>query len=477
MNRRPPAWTLALAAIPVVTTAYYLLVAHHMWAGAQVALYASANGVFGLSSLAVATRNRDLRPIMLVLALGALLGAGADILFYFLALVQGEVAYPSLADVGYLGYYPLVTAGLLMIVRRRTPGWDGASVIDAAIVAVGAGYLGYEFLIAPTVSDLSLPNLVSAAYPLGDLMLIIVGARLLLGAGPRSPSLYLIAGWLGTSLYADIMYTTQTLQNTYTPANYLDAFWIAGAFMVAAAMLHPSATQMISPSRTTTPDATPARLAILAVAAITAPTSLLIQYARGGEPHVVAAGLACNALFLLVLARMAGLVRAQRLAAITDGLTGLRSRRYFEETLRHEVDRADKHGEPLGLLLLDIDHFKRVNDTYGHGGGDRVLIEVTHRLSELVRPGDLAARYGGEEFAMLLPGAGPEETLEVAERIRRGVAAAPIAVSDGVLCNVTVSVGAAGVPSLRDLDELVLAADRALYAAKGAGRDRVAAAA
>lgn len=468
-----------LAAAPVVIAVYYWLVTHDLWPGAQVGLYVSANGAFAAACLVVGARHRDLRPVMLCLAAAGAWGMVADLLFYLLALVYDDVTYPSVADLGYLAAYPTMAAGLLMIVRRRTPGWDGASGIDAAIVAVGAGYLAYEFLIAPTVNVTTgnLATLVSVAYPLGDLMLIMVGARLVLGAGPRSPSLYLIAAYLGCALYADTVYTIQSLDGTYQPGNYLDALWMAGGYLFAAAVLHPSAAKMIALSQVTTPDATPARLTVLAIAAITAPTSLLIQYARGGEPHVIAAGIACNAMFLLVLARMAGLVRAQRLAAITDGLTGLRSRRYFEETLRHEVERAARHGEPLGLLLLDIDHFKRVNDTYGHGGGDRVLIEVTHRLSQLVRPGDLAARYGGEEFAMLLPGATPEETLAVAERIRRGVAAAPIAVSEDVLCHVTVSIGAAGVPALRDVDELVLAADRALYAAKNAGRDRVAAAA
>ncbi|GAA2688574.1 hypothetical protein Apa02nite_088160 [Actinoplanes palleronii] len=467
-----------LAAMPVVIAGYFLMVAGDVWPGLQVAFYVSANGTFALSCLTVAVRNRDLRPIMLCLAAGALLGASGDVMFYVLAVVQDTVEYPSIADVAYLGAYPGIAAGLLLIVRRRTPGWDGASAVDAAIVAIGAGYLVYEFIIAPTmdVTTGNIATLVSVAYPLGDLMTIMVGARLVLGAGPRSPSLALIAGYLAAALYADTAYSVQSLAGTYTASNYLDAIWMVAGYLFAAAVLHPSAAQMVSPSRTGTPDAGTARLAVLAVAAVTAPTSMLIQFARGGEPHIVAAGLSCNALFLLVLLRMAGLVRAQRRAAITDGLTGLHSRRHFEETLRRAMAAAHRRGEPLGLLLLDIDHFKTVNDTYGHGGGDRVLIEVTRRLSRLVRPGDVAARYGGEEFAVLLPGAGPEETMKIAERIRHGVAAEPIAIGADVLCRVTVSVGAAGVPALREVDELVLAADRALYAAKHAGRDRVAAA-
>jgi diguanylate cyclase (GGDEF)-like protein len=171
---------------------------------------------------------------------------------------------------------------------------------------------------------------------------------------------------------------------------------------------------------------------------------------------------------------MAGLVRAQRHAAITDGLTGLRSRRFFEQALHAESVRATRTGSELAMLLLDIDHFKTVNDTYGHNAGDQVLVEIAHRLGGLVRPGDLVACYGGEEFAVLLPGASPQTAREIAERIRRGVAIAPIAIGEDRLHQVTISAGASGMPApCTDAEELVLAADRALYAAKGAGRNRV----
>jgi two-component system cell cycle response regulator len=129
------------------------------------------------------------------------------------------------------------------------------------------------------------------------------------------------------------------------------------------------------------------------------------------------------------------------------------------------------------MLLLDIDHFKNVNDTYGHHGGDRVLVEVAERLSSLARPGDLVARYGGEEFAILLPGTDPSQSREIAERICRGIAAAPIAVGGTRQHRVTVSVGVASVASTGpNVEDLVLAADRALYTAKNAGRNQVAAA-
>ncbi|MFI7542089.1 diguanylate cyclase [Actinoplanes sp. NPDC049599] len=477
-TRRPAAWHLCLAAAPVVIALYYWLVSlGGAWAGTQVALYASANVTLTACCLVAARRHRPLRLPLLLVAGSGVLSAAADLIFYFLALVQGEVAYPSIADLGYLGAYPLMAVGLLVVVRRRTPGWDGASGIDAAIVAVSAGYLIYEVVIAPTMSVTTgnVTTLVSVAYPVGDLMLIMVGARLMLGAGPRTAALRMLGGYLGLVLVADTMYSIQSLNGTYQAGNYLDTLWMGGSFLLAAGVLHPSARRLVAPSCVVTPDATPARLAVLALAAVLAPATMVIQHLRTGEPHVAVAGLVCTVLFVLVLGRMAGLVRAQRNAAIIDGLTGLRSRRYFEESLRAEAARSARSGADLGMLLLDVDHFKRVNDTYGHHGGDRVLVEVAHRISQLVRPGDLVARYGGEEFAILLPATDPEQARVIAERVRGGMAAAPVAVGDTRLHRLTVSVGVAGLHAAGDeADQLVLAADRALYAAKNAGRDRVA---
>jgi two-component system, cell cycle response regulator len=224
------------------------------------------------------------------------------------------------------------------------------------------------------------------------------------------------------------------------------------------------------------PDATTGRLALLAIAALLAPASLLVQDLRGQPTYIPVATASCMALFLLVIARMAVLVRAQRQMAITDGLTGLRTRRYLQEALETEATRAVRNGSSVGLLLLDVDHFKQVNDTYGHHSGDRVLCEVANRLAALVRPGDVVARYGGEEFAVLLPniaGAG-SAVANVGERIRDGIAATAIPVNRDTSITVTVSIGAAVLPDhVQTVGELTIHADRALYAAKNAGRNRV----
>jgi diguanylate cyclase (GGDEF)-like protein len=473
--RRVPGWQLVLAAAPLIIASYYWFL--HQNPALAPALFWTANGMMVAGSLFAAWRNPSIRPVLLLIAASGGSGIFADVSFYVLSSVGGEVTYPSIADIGYLGTYPLMAAALLIVVRRRTPGWDVASAIDAAIVAVSAGYVIFAFVIAPTMQldGDTRARLVSVAYPIGDLMLLVVGARLMLGAGPRTASLRMIGAYLALKLITDTTYSVTVLNGTYEGGNYLDAFWMSATFVMTAAVLHPQVRELIAPSSAATPDASPGRLTVLAIAAVVAPTVMIVQYLRGVDPHVLIAGLVCNLLFLLVMGRMTGLVRAQRHAAITDGLTGLRSRRFFEQALQAESVRAAKSGTELSLLLLDIDHFKAVNDTYGHHAGDRVLVEVAHRLRGLVRPGDLVARYGGEEFAVLLPGASPATAREIAERVRRGVGTAPIAIGSDRLHQVTVSVGVSGMPWVcADTDELVLAADRALYAAKGAGRDRVA---
>ena len=162
--------------------------------------------------------------------------------------------------------------------------------------------------------------------------------------------------------------------------------------------------------------------------------------------------------------------------AVTDELTGLFNHRRFQEVIANEVERTKRGGPGMGLIMLDIDNFKRVNDTYGHMQGDLVLREVARVLRESSREIDEPARYGGEEMAVALPGTDLDGAFLFAERVRRRIESLDLPLIDGEgSLRVTASFGAAALPSdqeMADKDSLVAAADAALYRAKRSGKNR-----
>ncbi len=166
-------------------------------------------------------------------------------------------------------------------------------------------------------------------------------------------------------------------------------------------------------------------------------------------------------------------LEALRRMATRDQLTGLLNRREFERVLNEEDERVRRFKHSLALVMVDIDHFKSVNDTHGHPAGDAVLREVSRRVADEVRTVDRAFRFGGEEIALLLMQTDRAGALDLAKRACRAVERDPIIVSDTIALNVTVSAGAAAMPVDAGTGyELLNAADKALYAAKAAGRNR-----
>jgi diguanylate cyclase (GGDEF)-like protein len=168
------------------------------------------------------------------------------------------------------------------------------------------------------------------------------------------------------------------------------------------------------------------------------------------------------------------LVARLRETSRTDGLTDILNRRGFEEAFGTELARTRRTGEPLCIAVGDIDHFKSINDRFGHGAGDRALAAVAARLRECCRGTDLLGRVGGEEFALVMPQTDLDEGLVLAERVRRAVAL--VRDPDGESLTISLGVAECARPEDADPDALLRAADRALYAAKDAGRDRVLAA-
>lgn len=160
--------------------------------------------------------------------------------------------------------------------------------------------------------------------------------------------------------------------------------------------------------------------------------------------------------------------------SIRDALTGLFNRRHMQETLTLELPRAARTGGPLSLVILDLDNFKKFNDTFGHDAGDMVLRALGSAITRNLRQGDVAFRYGGEEFMVVLPQTGAAQGAAVAERVRAAVEALRLDYDGRRLTGFSASLGVATFPECGDTAEtLILAADRALYVSKASGKNRV----
>ncbi|BDU76478.1 GGDEF domain-containing protein [Mesoterricola sediminis] len=221
---------------------------------------------------------------------------------------------------------------------------------------------------------------------------------------------------------------------------------------------------------------------LYAVLAALLPHAMALAGAAPGFPHGAYAVLIWPAFLVTSVAQAAFALGWQRRqeterdlerAGNTDSLTGVGNRRHFARVLAREMGRSRRFRHPLSLLLLDIDHFKRVNDTCGHLAGDRVIRRVAEACREGSRESDSVARWGGEEFAVLLPESDADGAWARAERIREAVEALAVDVGPGPPVRCTVSVGVAAMRDGEDGDAFVRRADEALYRAKAAGRNQV----
>ena len=236
----------------------------------------------------------------------ALFIAGDVITYNYETFFHVELPFPSIGDFLYLSVYPALIAGLLLLIRHRSPGRDRASLIDSLIVAIGAGLISWVFLMAPSAADPNLSlaaKLIAMAYPFMDLALLSVLARLAVGAGKKEHSFYLLLIG-GTVLFVTDFLYGLVLQGNYETGNTLDLGWLMFYFLWGAAALHPSMRTLDEPTPQEDPKRPRLRLAVLAGASLMAPAVSLFSYFRGqsGDSPVIAT---CSAvLFILVLLRM-----------------------------------------------------------------------------------------------------------------------------------------------------------------------------
>jgi diguanylate cyclase (GGDEF)-like protein/PAS domain S-box-containing protein len=242
-------------------------------------------------------------------------------------LFHVSVPFPSLGDGLYLGVYPALMAGLLVLVRRRNPDRDRAGVIDSLILTVGVGLISWIFLIAPYIHVSGMTVLakgVSMAYPGGDLLLLAAVIRLAVDGGRRAPAFFLLVSSILCLLVTDAGYGYLLLVNSYTHQVILDVGWIGYYLLWGAAALHPSMRTLDEPALERGTRLTPIRLALLGAACLVAPVIFLTQVSH--RPELVVVIISSMILFLLVVARMAGLVRQEARAALQAARAVIRER-------------------------------------------------------------------------------------------------------------------------------------------------------
>jgi len=411
----------------------------------------------------------------LLIGISQLVYVGADLAVRASPYLPAPNAFPTIGDALHLVYYPVLLAGLLPIIRLHASAGDLPSLLDGLLATTGIAMLVYLYLVGPRLGgDLPAMVVVTAlAVVIADLILLTVGIRLLLAAGRRPPVLGLLTAGLVAIVLADAGHALHKLGGGNSADGGLDGVWLAGNLALGAAVLHPTMARVAAPGRR------PAglghlRLSALYLVSLVAPLVLVQRGGKADPSTAVVCALTMALSTALIMLRLRCAEVYQRRLANTDVLTGLCTRRFLETRLALATARLVPSGCGLALLLVDIDHFKSINDRYGHPTGDRALAEVALRLRAVARSDDVVARYGGEEFALLTTGVAQDELRALGERLRATIAATPVIVADGVPLTVTVSVGAAVVVTApASAAELVDRADRALYAAKAAGRDCV----
>jgi diguanylate cyclase (GGDEF)-like protein len=444
----------------------------------------------GLSSVvAMVVGVRGYRPLRAAawywMAAGQLCWVLGDALYSWYQDVAGISPFPSPADALYLVAYPLIVAGLVVLIRARKSGLDISGLIDSSIVTVTLGLLSWVVLAGPIARDGGqsvIARVIGVAYPAADILLLAFLVRLLVGPGARTAAFRLLTAATGLLFVAD---TAFALISASYQGGAVDLVWLASYVLWGAAALHPSMRALSEPGQE--PAAlTIRRLVALTVAVLVAPCTLAVQLILG-VPLDAWPVTACSiALFALVVARMYVAMQAVRAStrqrdrlqddlvhqAAHDSLTQLVNRAHAVEMIEAALNRGQRSGSLVGLLFVDLDHFKVVNDTHGHAAGDEVLREMARRMRGKVRAGDTVGRLGGDEFVVLVEVPDSEVALvDLAERLVTAISA-PVR-TGGRDVVISASIGVAVARDGRtDADQLLHDADAAAYRAKAAGRGR-----
>ncbi|MEY2449012.1 MAG: hypothetical protein QOH79_2488 [Acidimicrobiaceae bacterium] len=478
VSRRPNFWIAYLVVGLALIGGYYLLPR----AGtAQAVLLTALNASAAIAACVAAARTRGAtRVVWLSFGIAMTLATLANGPYYGYPLVTGRpVPFPCPVDALWLLTYPcyVVALGALIAQRRRED--RRGEALDAAILTLAGGSLMWQFVLDPVVHNSGIPALahvVAFAYPVMDLIVFALFIRLLVGASGRNGPLQLLVASLVFLLAADVLYSLQLANEAYAFGGPVDGLWMTSYLLIGVAAVHPARALAAASrrARVVKHRVSRGRLAFVSAAVLTGPVASAMR-----PEYVVFLACTTALAFVLVVARMSGLnrqlasvSRQLEVRASTDSLTGLANRGAFRSELEATIANAERAGEPLAVLFVDLDDFKDVNDRLGHAAGDELLVEVARRLQSAIRPGDVVARLGGDEFAVLLAGVSDVATSQmVAERIVAAMAESIELLGERVRVSASVGFAAAGIES--DPDSLMVEADVAMYTAKSLGKNRV----
>ena len=433
--------------------------------------------------VAIAVGLRTLQPrdpsAWALVGVGIALLALGDLAYSWLDF-GGEPAFPSIADIAYLAGYAVLAVGVFLLFRKSGGGRE--ALIDTAVFVLAGGLVLWTTWIGPSIDPTAtaLAQVVALAYPAMDLVLLSLLVRLLVSSAVRSPSINLLAIAIGMYLVADVIYAIQSMSNTYV-TGVIDLGWLLGYTLFGAAALHPSVAERLHQS--VHPAAlTRRRLLLLASTALLGPTLLLVQGVAIESIDPMPVVTVCALMYVLIVIRLAGVVRAQRTLleergqlqqilrrqAVEDPLTELPNRRGFLAGVGEAVAHDPAH---TAVMFVDLDDFKTINDAHGHLVGDGVLRLVAERLAASVRGTDQVGRLGGDEFAVLVrscPSA--DVAVEAARRLIDAINA-PAEVR-GIALRPSASVGVAIGGRDTNPEALMRDADLAMYRAKALGKGR-----
>ncbi len=460
--------TAAVLACGLLAPAFAARVALAEWGQAL----AEAAAAVACAAAAAHTRGRA-RLVWKLFAIGQGIWAVTDAASALLIVAGVDGPEVSLLDVGWLAFYVPMLAAVLMLYRRMRPerGWQG--LLDGLIVTVAAAAAAWTTLLGPVAADGEgglVGTLVALLYPALDLTCLAALGWIIVRHGTRTPPWlrWVVAAFALQSL-AGLAYVVSSLHDREFALGSAIVFMTAGWTWVAAGLARRAAPErMWAAGRHDSPPAWSQTLPFMLGAGVAVLGSLRTETELRIAGAVAAVLIGVRAIEAMRVSRTL-LAERDRLL-VTDPLTGAFNRRYLAHESNRSFARAERGDESLSAIALDLDHFKEVNDRLGHGVGDDVLVAVAKTVSHQLRASDLLCRLGGDEFLVLCPGAGQDEAMEIAQRIRARVRERTAVLVPEIA--VTVSLGIATIPDdATHRAGLLLAADEALYAAKAAGRD------